>query len=73
MMPWLMLKTAFGKYMISFKDMTFCSYSDCARFTECPRAFTDEQLEAAKQWWGGDDAPVAFFGSRPVCFMEKEQ
>ena len=59
--------------MISFKDMTFCKEKDCARFTECPRAFTDEQREAAKQWWGGDDAPVLFFGSRPACFVGRKE
>jgi len=44
--------------MICFRDMTFCS-AECAT-TDCARNWTPEQQEAARKWWRGNDAPVAF-------------
>jgi len=51
--------------MMCFRDMTFCS-SNC-RTEECPRNFTDEQREAARKWWGGEGAPVAFSDFHRTC------
>lgn len=43
--------------MICYRDMTFCVSPDCTN--ECGRKLTPEIQEAAKKWWGGDDAPIA--------------
>lgn len=44
--------------MICFRDTTFCSSPACQN--KCGRQFTDKDRVAAKQWWGGDGAPIAF-------------
>lgn len=56
--------------MICFRDTTFCARTnECGNLT-CTRRFTGAEQEAAKRWWGGDGAPVAFadFSSRG-CFL----
>jgi hypothetical protein len=47
--------------MMSYRDMTFCRGEGCAKFKGCPRALTKEVQEAAKKWWGDDDAPISIF------------
>ena len=44
--------------MLHFKDRTLCS-AKCRNDT-CPRQFTDELQEQAREWWGHEGAPVAF-------------
>ena len=44
--------------MICYKDKVFCS-SEVEVHT-CGREFTEEDAEKAKEWWGGDDYPVAW-------------
>lgn len=53
--------------MIRYKDRTFCS-AKCLR-TTCPRNFTDEVQQAAREWWSHDpdNAPVAFLDFSPKC------
>lgn len=51
--------------MLCFKDQTFCA-SDCKNDT-CFRHFTDETHQAAREWWGGDDAPIAFSDFSKTC------
>lgn len=43
--------------MLCYRDRTFCTNPDC----KCPpgRRLTDEVIESAKRWWGGDDPPIA--------------
>lgn len=43
--------------MICFRDMTFCIHPDCTCDPE--RQLTDEVREAARKWWGSDDAPIS--------------
>lgn len=43
--------------MICYRDMTFCS-SDCKN-TSCSRNLTPDVTARARQWWGGDDTPIA--------------
>lgn len=43
--------------MICYRDMTFCA-SDCEN-KECQRCVTDEVRDAAEEWWGGKDYPIA--------------
>lgn len=50
---------------LCYKDQTFCS-SDCKNDT-CFRHFTDEIHEAARKWWGGDNAPIAFSDFSKTC------
>ena len=57
--------------MISFRDMTFCREKDCSCFGTCFRSLTDKVHEDAKDWWGGDDYPIAVFVGKPTCFKEK--
>lgn len=53
--------------MMCFRDMTFCS-SDCTN-EGCLRHFGEADKEAAKRWWGGDDAPVAYCDFSPMCVL----
>lgn len=58
--------------MVGYRGMTFCDfYVDCSRGHECERALTEEVKFKATQWWGGPNAPIAFFINRPGCFSEK--
>lgn len=50
---------------LCYKDQTFCA-SDCKNDT-CFRHFTDETHEAARKWWGGDNAPIAFSDFSKTC------
>jgi len=49
--------------MISYKDTTFCPGDGCDNFNNCSRALTPAVRAKAAIWWGGDDAPIAFFES----------
>lgn len=51
--------------MMCFRDMTFCS-AKCLN-TSCPRQFDDEQRAAARKWWKGDGAPIAFSDFSGTC------
>lgn len=51
--------------MICYKDKSFCA-SDCVN-TSCDRHFGPEQEKAAREWWGSDDAPVAFMDFSGRC------
>lgn len=58
--------------MICYRDMTFCS-AQCAT-KDCKRQFDAAQKAAAKKWWGGDGAPVAFSDFSNTCpLYEKPQ
>jgi hypothetical protein len=55
---------------VSYKDITFCQESTCARFGKnCSRSLTPEMEDAAKRWWGSDDAPISVFTGRPDCYV----
>lgn len=43
--------------MICYRDETFCVSPKCKN--KCGRKLTPEIIEAARRWWGGDDAPIA--------------
>lgn len=61
--------------MIGYRDMTFCTQSECARFgKDCHRSLTDEVKRQAEQWWGGPGAPIYTFApsEKPECFEEKK-
>lgn len=51
--------------MMCYLDMTFCEAA-CENFA-CRRKFTDADRDKARQWWGGDNAPVAFSDFSPKC------
>lgn len=58
---------------VSYKDMTFCQESSCAKFgKDCSRSFTPEVEDAAKRWWGSDEAPISVFTGRPDCYEKGE-
>jgi len=52
------------------KDRAYCTRIDCADFTTCEMALTDDIKRQAVQWWGGYDAPIATC-SLTMCFAEK--
>lgn len=56
--------------MICYRDMTFCS-ARCGNLN-CPRNFTDEIHVAAREWWGGDDVPIALADFSKDCPDYKE-
>lgn len=59
--------------MICFRDMTFCG-SDCQN-RSCPRNFNDDVSAAARRWWGGPGAPIAFSDFSKDCpdYQPKEE
>ena len=60
--------------MICYKDMTFCThYKDCAQADQCHRPLTEDVKQAAKEWWGSDDYPIAIFADTPFCHELKEE
>lgn len=42
--------------MLCYLDRTFCNNPNCT--CDSSRKLTDEVREAAKKWWGSDDAPI---------------
>lgn len=64
--------------MMCYKDRTFCTDSECKKYTECPRAFSEEDKVQAVKWWGSDEYPLCQFAERLECFegikeIENEQ
>ena len=57
--------------MLCYRDMTFCTEDTCARWDTCPRSLTTEVRDAARQWWGGDGAPICAFVGAPKCYVQK--
>lgn len=54
--------------MLCYRDMTFCPFSyDCALAENCSRPLTADVIRRAKEWWGGDDPPIAQFPEQPSC------
>ena len=53
--------------MICYKDMTFCEYTECIKFKECPRALTQQIGEEANSI----NLPISRFADKPKCY-EKE-
>lgn len=57
--------------MISFRDKCFCPfYTECWHGGDCSRALTFDVKQAAADWWGSEDAPIAVFEDKPDCFKE---
>ena len=55
--------------VICYRDMTFCPYYEgCKNAHDCNRALTPEVREAARKWWGSDEAPIAVFTDKPNCW-----
>lgn len=47
--------------MLCYRDKSWCSSYlrlECVNHN-CNRAFTEQDREYAKQWWGGSDFPLA--------------
>jgi hypothetical protein len=52
--------------MMCYKDMTFCVSPFCEN--KCGRKLTTEIVQAAEEWWGNEEAPIAvgyFCGGAP--------
>lgn len=51
--------------------MTFCPAKNCNKFSNCPRALTEEIIKKAEKWFGSPNAPISRF-SEPEklhCFQ----
>lgn len=57
--------------MICYKDMTFCTENNCAKFDGCFRALTVQVKINADEWWGKGEgeAPIAIFTGQPDCYV----
>lgn len=59
--------------MLSYKDMTFCAYTDCKFFKyndpykQCFRALTKKVIEDANKL----NLPICQFADKPECFKDK--
>jgi hypothetical protein len=36
--------------------------------TECPRSLTEQVIEDAKNWWGGENPRIVQYVDKPDCF-----
>lgn len=52
--------------MMCYKDMTFCSYSDCTNFNKCPRRLTESVKKDAVRL----GLPICRFAGQPKCFED---
>lgn len=60
--------------MISFKDMTFCTFYETCKYGEyCFRRLSPEVRQEATLWWGADNgpAPIAQFIGKPGCYSNR--
>ncbi len=48
-----------------YRDRTYCG-ADCAN-TQCDRKLTIEVHQAAEQWWGSPEAPIAVSDYSLTC------
>ncbi len=54
--------------MMCYKDMTFCTFGQCAKRGECPTFLTEEMKKDAEQYpWG-----ICTFVDKPDCFEEED-
>ncbi len=63
--------------MIGYKDMTFCTATDCKDFGDgkCFRSLTPKVQREADSWWGHgkNQAPIAQVTSPPKeCYKPKK-
>ena len=60
--------------MICYKDMTFCTYEKCAKWTTCHRALTPKAKVDADKWWSGEkgEAPICIYSDKPYCYEVKK-
>ena len=59
--------------MMCYRDMTFCTESNCRDWETCPQAYTTEIEKNAKLWWGSEEPPIAVFMGQPECYNNDEQ
>ena len=52
---------------LCYRGRTWCSSSKSCANTTCDRHFGEAARRAAREWWGNDDAPVAFADHRETC------
>lgn len=59
--------------MISYRDMTFCTYKDCTEFKTCFRAFTDQVEKDHKKFCYDAEfqIPVVVFIKKPDCYLTR--
>ena len=57
--------------MLCFRDRTYCPFSDCALFDDCPTAATPQVVADAREWWGSDDAPICVYCEPLECYKEE--
>lgn len=60
---------------MTYRDMTFCRGDGCQNFSTCFRALTPEVERKAKEWWGGDGAPICewAFPTLLDCYVAPKQ
>ena len=55
------------------EELTYCLDCDrCLYGEECPRAITDDVIEAAKAWWGSPHVHIKVTVDTLHCFEEKK-
>ena len=57
-----------NKFMVFYKDKTWCHFKECVNFTTCKRALTNEVRALAEDWM--PNAPIAQFTDKPDCYEE---
>ena len=57
-----------GIEMMCYRDKTYCPFSDCHLFNECPDAMTEIVKSGAVK----ADLPIAQWADRPDCWVPKD-
>ena len=60
------------KIMMCYKDKVWCNHSDCSNWDGCDKALTEEVKNAAYEWWGSDNYPLAMYTHPPHCYEKGE-
>lgn len=54
-----------------YRDRTWCNFRDCHQFgVLCDRSLTAEVMLDAREWWEGENPPIAIYSDRPPCFIK---
>ena len=56
------------KFMVVYRDKTWCPFKECANFNTCKRALTNEVRALAEDWM--PNAPIAQYTDKPECYEE---
>jgi hypothetical protein len=56
--------------MMCYKDRTWCTFwTNCKNAPQCEHKLKLSDIDAAREWWGGDNPPICQFKEKPDCYV----